>query len=72
MGQQRYSFPILDPITRGSCMVSFTLWPLYSWGKGPWYPSNRCLGGPQNRYERCGVEKNPLPLPGNEWWLSRP
>jgi hypothetical protein len=42
-------------------MVSFTLWPLYSQGKSPWYPLNRRLGGP-----RAGVdamEKRKIPSP---------
>jgi hypothetical protein len=33
-------------------------------GKSPRFSLDRGLCGPQNRSERCGVEKNPLPLPG--------
>jgi hypothetical protein len=28
-------------------VVSFTLWPLYSQAKNPWYPLDRRLGGPR-------------------------
>jgi hypothetical protein len=35
-------------------------------GKGPWYPLDRRLGGPQNRSRRSGEEKNSQPLPGLE------
>jgi hypothetical protein len=42
--------------------------PLYSQEKKPWYPLNRRLGGPQNRSERSGEEKNSQPLP----WLEPP
>jgi hypothetical protein len=38
-------------------MVSFTLRPLYSQGKNPWYPLDRRMGGLQSRSER-GEEKN--------------
>jgi len=30
-------------------VVSFTPRPLYPQGKGPWYPLDRRLGGPQHR-----------------------
>jgi hypothetical protein len=39
-------------------VVSFTFWPLYPRGKRPRYPLDRRLGGPQNRSERRGEEKN--------------
>jgi hypothetical protein len=32
-------------------------------GKGPWYPLDRRLGGPQSRSGRGGEEKNSRPLP---------
>jgi hypothetical protein len=38
-------------------VVSFTLRPLYSWGKSPWYPLGRKLGGPQNRSGLRGEEE---------------
>jgi hypothetical protein len=41
-------------------VVSFTLRPLYSQGKSPWYPLDRRLGGPQSRSGR-GEEKNSQP-----------
>jgi hypothetical protein len=25
-------------------------WPLYYWGKSPWYPMDRRLGGPQMQW----------------------
>jgi hypothetical protein len=33
-------------------------------GKGPPYPLNRRLGGPQSRSGHRGYRKNPLPVPG--------
>jgi hypothetical protein len=38
-------------------VVSFKPRPLYPQGKGPWYPLDRSLGGPQSRSERGGEEK---------------
>jgi len=35
-------------------------------GKSPWYPPHRRLGGPQNRSEHGGVQKNTQSLPGLE------
>jgi hypothetical protein len=35
-------------------------------GKGPWYPLDRRLGGPQSRSGRGGEEKNSQPQPGIE------
>jgi hypothetical protein len=35
-------------------------------GRSPRYPLDRRLGGLQNRSGCCGIEKNPLPLPGIE------
>jgi hypothetical protein len=54
---------ILDFGTRWRWVVSFTLQPLYSQGKSPWYPSDRRLGGPQSRSGRDGEEKNSQPPP---------
>jgi hypothetical protein len=34
--------------------------------RAPRYPLDRRLGGLQNRFGRCGVENNLLPLPGIE------
>jgi len=36
------------------------------YGKSPWYPLDRRLGGPQRRYVRGGEENNSHPLPGIE------
>jgi hypothetical protein len=47
-------------------VVSITLLPLYLRGKGPQYPLNRRLGGPQSLSERCGDENYLLLLPGIE------
>jgi hypothetical protein len=41
-------------------------------GKSPRYLFDRRLGGPRSRSERCGVEKNLLPLPGIEPRPSSP
>jgi hypothetical protein len=35
-------------------------------GKGPWYPMDRRLGGPQNRSGRGGEEQNSRTPPGIE------
>jgi len=35
--------------------------PLYPWGKSPWYPTDRKLGGPQG-WSGCGGEKR-IPSP---------
>jgi hypothetical protein len=43
-------------------MVSFTLLPLYYWGYGPPYPSDR-LGESLIWSERYGEEKRFFPLP---------
>jgi hypothetical protein len=46
-------------------MVSITPWPLYPLGKGPRYPLDRRLVGPQSRVD--AVEKRTfLPVPGLE------
>jgi hypothetical protein len=44
-------------------VVSFTPRPLYPRGKNPRYPSDRTLGGPQNRSGRRGEKKNLVHLP---------
>jgi hypothetical protein len=41
---QRYRTTSSNPETRRS----FKPWPIYLWGKRPWYPLNRRLGEPQN------------------------
>jgi len=47
-------------------VVSFNPRPLYPQGQSPWYPSDRRLSEPQNRYGRGGEEKNSQPPPGIE------
>jgi hypothetical protein len=52
--------------------LGFTPRPLYSHGKNHWYPLDRRLSGPQNRFGR-GVEEKNIPslhLPGIEPWSS--
>jgi hypothetical protein len=44
-------------------MVSFTPRPLYPQGKGPRYPLDRRLGGPQSRSGHGDEEKNSQPPP---------
>jgi hypothetical protein len=51
-------------------VVSFMPPPLYPQGKGPRYPLDRGLGGPQSRSGRCGEEKNSQP-PYSAWWNDR-
>jgi hypothetical protein len=53
-------------------MVSFMPWPLYPQGKGPWYPLDRRLGGPQSQSGCSGEEKNSQPLPGLEPSVIQP
>jgi hypothetical protein len=60
MGEWRYSSTFLDLGTRWRRMVTFTHMPLYPPGKCPRYPLDRSLGGPQNRFGRCGEKKNIL------------
>jgi hypothetical protein len=48
---------------RWLCVVSFTPRPLYPWGKIPWYPLDRKLGG---------EEENSRPLPGVEPLIIQP
>jgi hypothetical protein len=38
-------------------VVSFTHWPPYPWGKSPWYPFDRRVGGPQSWSGCSGKEK---------------
>jgi hypothetical protein len=47
----------LDLGTSWKWVVIFTPLPLYPWGKSPWYPLDRRLGGPQSRSGRHGEEK---------------
>jgi hypothetical protein len=49
---------ILDLGTRWRWVVSFTFRSLYHQGKGPWYPLDRRLGGPQSWSGRGGEEEN--------------
>jgi hypothetical protein len=54
-------------------VVSFTPRPLYPQGKGPSYPLDRRLGGPQSRSGRGGEEKNSqLPPEIEPWNPDRP
>jgi hypothetical protein len=53
-------------------VVSFTPRPLYLQGKSPWYTLDSKLGGPQNRSERDGEEKNSQAMPGLETPTSQP
>jgi hypothetical protein len=46
-------------------------WPLFAWGKSPWYPLDRRLGGPQNRSGR-GEEKRSLAPTGTRTPTSQP
>jgi hypothetical protein len=60
IGQQwpTYQADLVSPHPRKwRWVVSFTPLPLYSWGRSPWYPLDRRLGGPQNQSGRCGEEK---------------
>jgi len=41
-------------------VVSFTPWPLNPQGKGPWYPLDRKLGGPQSQSGHDIYAKFPL------------
>jgi hypothetical protein len=43
--------------TRWRWVVYFTLWPLYPWGRSPWYPMDRRVGGPKNHSGWCREEK---------------
>jgi hypothetical protein len=58
--------------TRWRTVVSFTLWPLYSHGKRPWYPLERRLVGHQNWPGRGDEEKISQPLPGLEPPIIQP
>jgi hypothetical protein len=58
MGEWRYKSTILYLGIRLRCVVSLKLRRLYSLGNSPWYPLDRRLNELQNRYVRCGVEKN--------------
>jgi hypothetical protein len=53
-------------------VLSFTSWPLYPWTKSPCNPLYMGLDGPQNRYGRCGVEKNVLLPAGNQTLILQP
>jgi hypothetical protein len=57
MGEWRYSSTILNHGTGWRWVVSFGPRPLYPRRKSPRYPSDKRLGGPQNRSGRCGGEK---------------
>jgi hypothetical protein len=46
MGVWRYSSTIIDLSIRWRWVVSFMPLPHYPWGKSPWYPLDRRLGGP--------------------------
>ena len=48
---------------------SLATWPLYLWGKNPWYILNRRLGAPQS-WSGCFGEKHKTCLSGN--WNADP
>jgi hypothetical protein len=48
---------ILKLHTRWRWLVSFRPWPLYLWGKSPWYPLEGWLGGIQSRSGRGGEDR---------------
>jgi hypothetical protein len=52
---------ILELGTKWKRVVSFTPRPIYPQGKGPWFPLDRRLGGPQSRSGRGGEDKNSSP-----------
>jgi hypothetical protein len=58
VGKWRYSCNFLDIGTRWRWVLSFTPLLLYPRGRSPRYPLDRRLGGPQNQYGHCGVDKN--------------
>jgi len=43
-------------------VVSFMAWPLYPWGKSPWYPLDRRLGCPQS-WSGQTVARRKIPSP---------
>jgi hypothetical protein len=45
--------------------------PLFTRGNVLWYLLGWRLGGPQSRFEICGVQKYLLPLTGIKHWASR-
>jgi hypothetical protein len=53
-------------------VVSSTPRRLYPQGKGPCYPLDRRLGGPQSRSGRGSEEKHSQPLPGLELPIAQP
>jgi len=57
---------ILDLDTRRRWVVSFMPQLLYPWGKSPYYPLDRRLGGPQSQSGCDGEEKNSQFPPGIE------
>jgi hypothetical protein len=59
---------ILDLGTRWWLVISR---PLYPQEKGPRYPLDGRVGGPQSRYGRGGEEKNSQPLPVFEPLISQ-
>jgi len=59
---------ILNLCTTWRWVVSFTLWPLYSWGKYFQYPLDRGLHGLQSQ-TGWGGKRESLPLLEIELWL---
>jgi hypothetical protein len=70
MGEWRYSSTILDLGTGWRWTTSFTPRPLYPQGKGPQWPLNRRLGGPQSWSGRGGEEI--ISCPFRKWKPGRP
>jgi hypothetical protein len=58
--------------TRWGRVASFTLQPLYSQEKSPWYPLDGRLDRPHIRSGRDGEEKNSQPFPGLEPPIIQP
>jgi hypothetical protein len=55
LGERRYnSYSFLTPALEGVSGQHHTPAALYTWGKSPWYPSCRRLGGPQSWSGRRG------------------
>jgi hypothetical protein len=72
IAELRYISTILDLGTKWKRVVSFKPRPLYRRGDIPRYPLYRRLGGTQNRYGSCGVEKNIFPPAGNRTPVVQP
>jgi hypothetical protein len=64
-GERRHSFySFMTSALDGVSGQLHAMAALYPWGKNPWYPLDRRLGGPQNQSGHRLEEKLSLPLPG--------